>query len=235
MFAGRAAAPPPWGVWDVVKGTALGAGMMVAGIAAFALAFGGDDGGGAGDAEFLAIGLAAYGAMAACVWAFTIRKYGCGLGALGFRRVRAFQALALPALALGASWAFSIAYTFLAQEFLGESFIPDQNLDELLGGEDIGPLAFAEIALLGPIAEEIYFRGFALAALAAKFGAARGAALSAAFFAAAHFNFSVMPILFFIGMALAWLYLKTGSLWPPIAAHIAQNSLALFSYQVLDA
>jgi membrane protease YdiL (CAAX protease family) len=36
----------------------------------------------------------------------------------------------------------------------------------------------------------------------------------------------VIP-LFVTGLLLSWLYLRTGSIWPPFAAHAAQNLLAL--------
>ena len=82
-------------------------------------------------------------------------------------------------------------------------------------------------ALLGPVIEEIFFRGFAYQALRKRFGIFSGIALSAVFFAYVHANLASFFPIFFLGMLLAYMYEKTGSLVPSMAVHIIHNSVTL--------
>ena len=58
--------------------------------------------------------------------------------------------------------------------------------------------------------------------------------MASAVFAAAHASLAVVLPLFVIGLLLSWLYLRTGSIWPPFAAHAAQNLLALAATLALE-
>ena len=83
-------------------------------------------------------------------------------------------------------------------------------------------------AFLGPFLEEIFFRGFAYGAFKKRLGVFWGIAISAVFFAYIHTNLaSFLPILC-LGLLLAYLYEKTGSLIPSVTVHIIHNSLSLF-------
>jgi len=82
-------------------------------------------------------------------------------------------------------------------------------------------------SLLGPVLEEIFFRGFVYGVLRKRTGVFWGIVLSAAFFAYIHANLaSFFPILC-LGILLAYLYEKTGSLIPSITVHAIHNSLSL--------
>ena len=86
---------------------------------------------------------------------------------------------------------------------------------------------FQALAVWTPITEEILFRGFIFAGLISRFGI-RGAIVgSAVIFSVFHFTVGVLIPIFITGVLLAWLYHRTGSLWPSIAAHAGQNALAL--------
>ncbi len=84
--------------------------------------------------------------------------------------------------------------------------------------------------IAAPVAEEVFFRGFAYRILKQRFGV-RGAIVSSALlFAAIHVDpVSQVPI-FFIGIVLAWLYERTGSLAAPVGLHCANNLLTLLFY-----
>jgi membrane protease YdiL (CAAX protease family) len=83
-------------------------------------------------------------------------------------------------------------------------------------------------ALLGPFLEEIFFRGFVYGLFKRKLGIFWGVILSAMFFAYIHANIASFFPIFCLGIVLAYLYEKTGSLIPSIAVHIIHNSLSLF-------
>ena len=83
------------------------------------------------------------------------------------------------------------------------------------------------VAIFGPIAEEIFFRGFMYNAIKAKFGVKKGLFLSSFLFAAFHMHLvGFLPIML-LGLLLAYLYEKTGSLIASITVHIIHNSLMI--------
>ena len=84
------------------------------------------------------------------------------------------------------------------------------------------PLTFF-VALLGPVMEEVLFRGFAFAGLKKRFGVLGGACVSSAAFAAMHMNWAVFVPVFVLGMILTYLYEHSGSLVPSITLHILHN------------
>ena len=81
------------------------------------------------------------------------------------------------------------------------------------------------VAILGPVLEEIFFRGFAYPALKKKIGALKAMTVTAAVFAAFHMNLTVFVPVFFLGFFLTYLYESTGSLVPSITAHVLHNTL----------
>ncbi len=80
------------------------------------------------------------------------------------------------------------------------------------------------VSVFAPWIEEFIFRGLLFARWARKFGLRTGVFASAAIFGALHFTTSPFTA-FLIGIALAVLYARTGSLWVPIAAHATNNGL----------
>lgn len=84
-------------------------------------------------------------------------------------------------------------------------------------------------AVLGaPLTEEILFRGLALRALVPRVGRALAVGLTAVVFGLLHGGDpQSVPPLVVLGLALGWLRLASGSLWPPVALHLANNALAL--------
>lgn len=81
--------------------------------------------------------------------------------------------------------------------------------------------------VIGPVVEEIFFRGFFYPALRRYFTAGWAMAATAALFALVHENlFSFIPI-FFLGFALCYLYEKRSSIVAPIALHITHNTIFL--------
>ena len=89
--------------------------------------------------------------------------------------------------------------------------------------------AVVAVAVLPPVCEEVFFRGFVFATLRRWKGAWVGAVLSALLFSAAHLDFEA--VLFadrlVAGVAFALVYAKTGRLLPSIMAHAANNAVVL--------
>ena len=92
--------------------------------------------------------------------------------------------------------------------------IMEQSFDILQSGWG-GILA---IAIVGPVLEELLFRGAITKAIL----------ISALLFGAFHINPAQILPAFLIGILLAWTYYKTGSLIPCIFMHILNNSLSVY-------
>jgi membrane protease YdiL (CAAX protease family) len=81
------------------------------------------------------------------------------------------------------------------------------------------------VAMLGPIIEEIFFRGFLYSALRKHFGVLSGVLVSAVLFSMLHTNIASFIPIMILGALMAFLYETTGSLIAPIVVHIFHNSI----------
>lgn len=88
------------------------------------------------------------------------------------------------------------------------------------------------VAAIGPVVEEIIFRGFLYKAFRARWGAGIAITATALIFSWVHMNWIAFFPILILGFLLAYLYEKTGSLIPSMAAHMIHNvvmaSLMLF-------
>lgn len=84
-------------------------------------------------------------------------------------------------------------------------------------------------AVIAPIAEEIFFRGYVFTAARRTYGLAPAFILSALLFAIAHLNLQAFVPIFLIGLVFCYVYWRTGSLVPSMIAHVLNNALALIS------
>lgn len=117
---------------------------------------------------------------------------------------------------------------FLWQQLLNapvEEQIWISNSLQIEGWYRYGLIAF--IAVLGPIHEEIFFRGFLFSFTERYYGIKTAYLVSAVLFALIHLNPSALPVYFIYGLAFAWGHRVSGSLWVPIIAHIGINSIAV--------
>jgi membrane protease YdiL (CAAX protease family) len=93
------------------------------------------------------------------------------------------------------------------------------------------PLAMVAVTV-GPMAEELMFRGVLLSALLQRLPRATSIALCALLFGVVHlagldFQWYALPNLALLAAALCWLRLQSASLWPAILAHGVYNLFAL--------
>ena len=89
-------------------------------------------------------------------------------------------------------------------------------------------------AVIAPIVEEIFFRGFLFQGFRQKYGWMPAVFLSSAIFGAAHLDpVSLIPT-FVLGCVLAYVYHRSNSVWPGILFHAAINSFSLCAVYVLS-
>ena len=85
---------------------------------------------------------------------------------------------------------------------------------------------FLAAAVLAPIAEEIYFRGYVFRAYVAQKGPLQAYLFSSVLFAVVHLNWQAFVPIFVVGLFLGFLYQRTGSVLPGIIAHAFNNAVA---------
>jgi membrane protease YdiL (CAAX protease family) len=84
-------------------------------------------------------------------------------------------------------------------------------------------LGVGSVVVGAPIAEEVFFRGFLFGSLRGRLRFLPAAAISGAVFAMFHVQPLLMAVMVFVGIALAYVYERRGSLAAPIAAHAIFN------------
>ncbi len=109
----------------------------------------------------------------------------------------------------------------------GYSPPPQPVFEAFMGEERNSVLLFFAIfvSIIGPVVEEVFFRGFMYSAIKKRLGVLGAAFLSAALFSLMHTNIlGFLPIMV-LGLLLVYVYEKTGSLIGPAAVHILHNSI----------
>lgn len=90
-----------------------------------------------------------------------------------------------------------------------------------------GWMGILGIAVLGPVLEELLFRGGVTRLLLMQYSPAKAIFLSALIFGIFHINPAQVVSAFLAGLLFAWIYYRTRSLVPCILIHILNNSLAV--------
>jgi membrane protease YdiL (CAAX protease family) len=165
------------------------------------------------------------------VWWFATRKHGAGREALGLRPYkRSILNLGFALLAL--FYLFNFAYSLALASFNLEREV---DIVALLSELSSPWLLFLGGVVVAPLVEEVYFRGFVFAGLRERYGWLHAASISSAMFALLHFQlWNLLPI-FLLGFLFAYLYQRSGSIWPGILLHAAVNGLSLgIAYLVIE-
>ncbi len=167
------------------------------------------------------------------VWAFAVRRRGASWPDLGLRRFRPLLGCLGAALLLYVSLSLNVIWGLVLRA-LGWAGQP--NVRPLFGP---GPLGFAVAlfgtALVAPLAEEVFFRGFVYPPLRRRLGLVWGIAVDAVLFSALHFTPTVFPPILALGVFFCLLYEYTGSLWPGMMLHAAINAFAVVAAYLLQA
>jgi hypothetical protein len=225
----------PWSAHDVLLGILVaGAGILglnVVLLAASALTQNAlRDNGNVLSVFIIAQGLVLVGA----VWLFSARKYRAGWAQVGLRGFSARVGCVWAAAFFIASYCARTLYVAVALA-LGLRLGVQQILTRL----DVAGVGFLLTLLVGaviaPLAEEIFFRGFMYGGLRARLGVRWAIIVTALFFAALHFSWEFLIPILILGIFLALLYELTGSLYPGMILHVSNNLIALIAYFIAKA
>jgi membrane protease YdiL (CAAX protease family) len=144
--------------------------------------------------------------------------------------------LYLPVAGVIGTYAILAVYISIVSSFHLRNFAPTPNLPQgILHARSLLPLAAAEACLVAPVVEESFFRGFVFRGLLGRsVGRLRwrvnfwwAAALSGLLFAVFHGELGLIVPFTGVGMLFAWIFRRTGSLWPNILAHAGFNAVSL--------
>ena len=217
----------PWGITDAMIGFAIVACGSLASLMALGLLL--------GSLERQADGVTALVLfllqilMVGTVWLLAVKwrgaslsSLGLGTGGLRWPKIAGWAALAL-GISIVAGLIYQVVVTGLGIESLEPSPVPER----LLGEGVLRAFTVGILVVVGPAAEEIFFRGFLLSAFVQGFGVLPGLIMASAIFAVAHGDLTVLLPTFASGAILSWLYLRTRSIWPGFLAHAGQNSIAV--------
>ena len=171
---------------------------------------------------------AASGSFAVIGLALSAVRYREPLSALGFVGTSGFR----PYLFAAGMWLIGVTVLITWVQVLiwldVDLLLPPDTANDVLdqaGGSIV--ITILLVAVVGPVAEEIFFRGFVLAGLLKRFGVRRALLLSSLLFGLFHVDPGAIVPTFALGLVLGWVYLKTGSIWPSMFAHAMHNTLAV--------
>ena len=163
------------------------------------------------------------------VWLLAQRDGRFSPSDLGLRppRVSWARSLLLTGLAVGVSIGGTAVYAWALAPLGIEWLVPPDVPKEVVFGGLAAFWTFEALSGWTPFTEEIFFRGFVMTGLVPRWGIVGAAIGSSLIFTAFHIHPGVLVPIFGTGLLLATLFHLTGSLWPPIIAHAAQNTIAL--------
>ena len=129
-------------------------------------------------------------------------------------------------IALGLNWASGELLSRLAGIDLS-----DQDLVKVIASNTLSPgskaILYSFVLLEAPLLEEPLFRGVVFGGMSKVMPVWAAMGLSGFLFALVHINAATFIPLWFLGIAFAWLYARTGTLLAPMAVHFTFNALNL--------
>jgi membrane protease YdiL (CAAX protease family) len=214
---------PPWPASAGVAGLLFGmlvTIVLIMLIGGFYVAAGFDDPADAASFDFVAIAAQSL-ALVAVTLAITSRIRRPSAVDFGFRRPTG--------PVLGPSLRVFFGYLAVAYAYSLLANPKEDDLPQQLGADESTSLAIITgifVIAVAPLVEEFFFRGFLYQAFRNRIGVWAAAGASGLIFGAIHFKPEFLIPLASLGFLLAWLFQKTGSLWPCIAVHAINNTLA---------
>ncbi len=157
-----------------------------------------------------------------------LKRRGVSLKDFGFKKFKVGAAVARLVLAgviffVGSGIVLALVGSLFPHVNLDQA--QDIVFDQATGAFGIG-LAFTALVVIAPIVEESIFRGLMLPAFTKKLGTVPAVIITSALFGIVHMQLNVGILTFILGLLLAWLVIKSGSLWPAIILHSLKNLVA---------
>ena len=225
--------PPAWPPWFAAAGFLVGimGTLLAVGILALVVGTDPDD----ESSTFVILGTLVQGVVfAATALFFASRVSPPKPWQFGLRATKLMPALGWASLGMLCFYITTAVYSVIVQ--------PDaeQQTVEALGGDE-GTFGLIVAGLMviavAPAVEEFFFRGFFYRALRSRFSVIAAALIDGGLFGLIHFNGAdglvLLPPLALLGVIFCLVYEKTGSLFPSIAMHSFNNTLA-FAFQADD-
>jgi len=145
---------------------------------------------------------------------------------LGFRRFQWLNTLSMIVVLFIAFYLINGFYQYVITVFHLNLQTNDQVI--LQQSKDAPFTTYATLlasVIIAPICEETFFRSFVFAGFLNRMPIIVAIVLSSFLFAIAHADLGSFAVLFFIGLALAFVRWRTHSIWPGIILHLLNNGV----------
>jgi CAAX protease family protein len=130
------------------------------------------------------------------------------------------QIAALGALAY---FLFSVVYQAVVQPHNPQKVVEDIGADTSKFLLVVGAVVVIAVA---PVCEELFFRGVLFTVLRQRMPLWPAALIDGVLFGFVHGSLVIVPVLAFLGLMFCWVYERTGSIFPTIALHALNNTVA---------
>ena len=144
-----------------------------------------------------------------------------------------------PASGLLFGWAAGLAFCLYWTVTLVMTYLPESWMNDYAEASSVldqtGFLTVLSTAIIGPIAEEVIFRGLIFSRLERAMPGWLAAVLSALAFGLCHGQPAWMAYAFVLGLVFAFLRLRTGSILPSMLAHFIFNGISPVAQRLGDA
>lgn len=216
---------PRWPLWTpfAVIAVGLAAGLVVAGVLAAVLQAA--DKGLTTDSPWITSLTSV--AVDVCVVGATIGVLGARAKVrpwqFGLRRAPLGFAAGMAAIAFCTFLVFELVYASVFDPKNPQTIVKDLGADKSSALLVVGALT---VIVVAPFCEEFFFRGFLFRVLRSRMSFWVAAAVDGLIFGAVHGSLVILPILAFLGVTLCWVYERTGSIFPTIALHALNNTIA---------
>lgn len=234
---------PPWGRREVMKAALLifvGGVVLIVLASVFLFLSETDPAAVGGLSSPLLFGVASglYLLVLLAVYLFAVRRANGSWKLLGMRGFDWRWWPALVPIFFAQMAGMALINTLFVPLFTGAEFENPQ-IEAITAGMSLSPrdlvLLLLLIAVVAPVAEELFFRGMLYPVLRRRWGVGWGIVLNAVIFALVHFIPLLLPGLFYIGLLLAWVRERSGSVIPCIVLHAIQNGLVVIGIFALVA
>jgi len=133
-------------------------------------------------------------------------------------------------------FAVVVPIQYLAQTIAPESWTEFFDSSRIFREQSRGDLVLiiTGVTLAAPVCEEYFFRGVLQHGVSERGHALRALVITSVLFSLFHFD----PVGFLarveLGLLFGWLFLKTGSIWPGVLAHLANNGISTVLFFLQD-